>query len=140
MRSSFKRRIRRESTEQRRHDRNRINYKRVASELGYLCEDYAVEVIRSAVEAGLIKSMRRTERLGKEDVLGGYDMVITDWNGMEHSLSIKSSRRQFIESQWTRPDIPVLFVELNQPPKKIWNNLRKIFPFLKKYSNLRKTN
>lgn len=100
---------------------------KIGSAIGKGSEDFFEGVLTTLLQRGKIKGFRRTIKWSPDDRYGGTDFFITDLNGREYRVDIKSSKAR---TGMKRPDIVYIVIGLYPKEKKILRQLQnsKIIP------------
>ena len=95
---------------------------KVGSAIGEDREDFFEGVLTKLLQQGKIKGFRRTIKWSTEDREEGTDFFITDLNGREHRVDIKSSKTR---ARRKRPGIVYIVIGLHSKEKNILRQLQK---------------
>jgi len=96
--------------------------RRIGSVIGKSSEDFFEGILISLLQQGRIKEFRRTAKWSPDDREGGTDFFITDLNGREYRVDIKSSK---IRTGRKRPGIVYIVIGLHPKEKKVLRQLQR---------------
>ena len=95
--------------------------RKIGNVIGQNSEDFFERVLTKLLQQGKIEGFKRTPKWSPDD-RGGTDFFITDLDGKEHRVDVKSSKTWIIEK---RPGIAYIIIGLNPSEKKTLKQLRK---------------
>jgi len=102
--------------------RIKSSQRRIGSVIGKDSEDFFERVLTSLLQQGRIRGFKRTAKWSLDDREGGTDFFITDLEGREHRIDVKSSKFWIGEK---RPGVIYIVIGLHPKETKILRQLKR---------------